>query len=85
MRQNVPRFLDPERYPIREGVKKGAYILKDREHPDIVLIGTGSEVHVCLEASEILEKEGIKTRVVSMPSWELFFQQDEDYRKSAPS
>ncbi len=80
-RQNVP-VLDPDKYPVREGVKKGAYILKDSEHLDIILIGTGSEVHVCLEAAEILEKEGIKTRVVSMPSWELFFQQDEDYRKS---
>ena len=80
-RQNVP-VLDPNKYPVREGVKKGAYILKDSEHLDIILIGTGSEVHVCLEAAEILEKEGIKTRVVSMPSWELFFQQDEDYRKS---
>ncbi|MBK3332802.1 transketolase [Persephonella atlantica] len=80
-RQNVP-VLDPDKYPVREGVKKGAYILKDSEHLDIILIGTGSEVHICLEAAEILEKEGIKTRVVSMPSWELFFQQDEDYRKS---
>ncbi len=80
-RQNVP-VLDPDKYPIREGVKKGAYILKDSEHLDVILIGTGSEVYVCLEAAEILEREGIKVRVVSMPSWELFFKQDEDYRKS---
>ncbi|WP_293448971.1 transketolase [Persephonella sp.] len=79
-RQNVP-VLDPEKYPISEGVKKGAYILEDAENPDLILIGTGSEVHVCLGAKDILEKEGIKVRVVSMPSWELFFRQSEDYRK----
>ncbi|SNZ11772.1 transketolase [Persephonella hydrogeniphila] len=80
-RQNVP-VLDPDKYPVREGVKRGAYVLEDTENPDIILIGTGSEVHVCLKAKEILEKDGIKVRVVSMPSWELFFEQDEDYRKS---
>ncbi|WP_457625946.1 transketolase [Persephonella sp.] len=80
-RQNVP-VLDPVKYPIKEGVKRGAYILEDVENPDIILIGTGSEVHVCLEAKKLLDKEGIKTRVVSMPSWELFFNQPEEYRKS---
>ena len=79
-RQNVP-VLDPEKYPISEGVKKGAYILEDAENPDLILIGTGSEVHVCLGAKDILEKEGIKVRVVSMPSWELFFRQHDDYKK----
>ena len=79
-RQNVP-VLDPEKYPITEGVKKGAYILEDAENPDLILIGTGSEVHVCLEAKDILEKEGIKVRVVSMPSWELFFRQPDDYKR----
>ncbi|WP_457635575.1 transketolase [Persephonella sp.] len=79
-RQNVP-VLDPEKYPISEGVKKGAYILEDAENPDLILIGTGSEVHVCLGAKGILEKEGIKVRVVSMPSWELFFRQPDDYKK----
>ena len=80
-RQNVP-VLDPEKYPIKEGVKKGAYILEDVENPDVVLIGTGSEVHVCLEAKKLLEEKGVKARVVSMPSWELFFKQSEEYRKS---
>ncbi len=79
-RQNVP-VLDPEKYPISEGVQKGAYILEDAENPDLILIGTGSEVHVCLGAKDILEKEGVKVRVVSMPSWELFFRQPDDYKK----
>ena len=78
-RQNIP-VLDPEKYPIKEGVSKGAYILEDVEAPDVILIGTGSEVHVCLGAKELLEQMGIKARVVSMPSWELFFKQQEDYR-----
>ncbi|WP_457638630.1 transketolase [Persephonella sp.] len=80
-RQNVP-VLDPEVYPIKEGVKRGAYILEDVENPDVILIGTGSELHVCIGAKKLLEKEGIKARVVSMPSWELFFKQPEEYRKS---
>jgi transketolase len=79
-RQNVP-VLDPEKYPIKEGVKRGAYILEDEENPDVILIGTGSEVHVCIKAKEILKEKGIKARVVSMPSWELFFNQPEEYRK----
>ena len=80
-RQNVP-VLDPQKYDIKNGVQKGAYILEDDDNPDIVLIGTGSEVHVCLGAAEILRNEGKKVRVVSMPSWELFFKQPEEYRKS---
>ncbi|NPA53980.1 MAG: transketolase [Aquificae bacterium] len=80
-RQNVP-VLDPKKYPIKEGVQKGAYILEDTENPEVILIGTGSEVHVCLGAKKLLEEKGIKSRVVSMPSWELFFKQPEDYRKS---
>ncbi len=80
-RQNVP-VLDPEKYPIKEGVKKGAYILEDTENPDVILIGTGSEVHVCLGAKKILEGKGIKARVVSMPSWELFFKQSKEYQES---
>ena len=80
-RQNVP-VLDPQKYDIKNGVQKGAYILEDDDNPDIILIGTGSEVHVCLGAAEILRKEGKKVRVVSMPSWELFFKQPEEYRKS---
>jgi len=79
-RQNVP-VLNPEKYPIKEGVKKGAYILEEDKDPEIILIGTGSEVHVCLSTAQILRGEGIRVRVVSMPSWELFFKQDREYQK----
>ncbi|WP_457623577.1 transketolase [Persephonella sp.] len=79
-RQNVP-VLDIDKYPIREGVKRGAYIISDVENPDIILIGTGSEVHPALKAKEILENRGIRVRVISMPSWELFKEQDEAYKK----
>ncbi len=81
-RQNVP-VLDPEKYPIKDGVKKGAYILDESKgNPDIIIIATGSEVHLALDGKKELEKEGINVRVVSMPSWELFEKQDEDYKKS---
>ncbi len=65
-----------------EGVIRGAYILADSEGtPDIVLIGTGSEVALCLHTRDTLKKAGRDARVVSFPSWELFDGQDEDYRK----
>ena len=82
-RQSLP-VLDPDRYPIREGVKRGAYVLSESSggKPDLILIGTGSEVHLALKAQERLASEGIKARVVSMPSWELFEAQPEDYKKS---
>jgi transketolase len=64
-------------------VARGAYTLAGTEgKPELILIGTGSEVSLCLEAKEVLDKEGVKTRVVSMPSWELFERQDEGYRES---
>lgn len=66
-----------------ENTLKGAYILSDSEGtPDIILIGTGSEVHLCAEAADQLRGEGKKVRVVSMPSWELFEEQDAAYRES---
>lgn len=66
-----------------DAVAKGAYILSDSEGtPDIILIGTGSEVKLCVEAAATLRGEGKKVRVVSMPSWELFDAQDEAYRES---
>lgn len=81
-RQAVPT-LDRAKYAPASGVAKGAYVLSDSEGtPDVILIGTGSEVHLCLEASAKLKAEGVKARVVSMPSWELFEQQDEAYRQS---
>lgn len=66
----------------RARVERGAYVLQDPSQgpPEMILIGTGSEVHVCLEAARLLESVGIAARVVSMPSWELFEKQQEEYR-----
>jgi transketolase len=65
------------------GIAKGAYILSDAVgSPDVILIGTGSEVQLCVKAQEKLAKYGVKARVVSMPSWELFEAQDSAYRES---
>ncbi len=61
-------------------VARGAYVLSDAEDAAVILIGTGSEVHVALEAQALLQQEGIAARVVSMPSWELFEEQDQSYR-----
>ena len=63
---------------------KGAYILSEAEggQPDVILIGTGSEVALCMKAQEKLKGYGVKARVVSMPSWNLFDGQDEAYRES---
>ncbi|HWE70140.1 MAG TPA: transketolase [Acidimicrobiales bacterium] len=64
-----------------DGVEQGGYVLRDAAGaPDIVLIGTGSEVHVCLEAAETLAGSGVNARVVSLPSWDLFALQTPDYR-----
>jgi transketolase len=65
----------------QKNVEKGAYILSDAEGtPDIILIGSGSELQWAMAAQEELKKEGTKARVVSMPSWELFDQQDQAYK-----
>ncbi|MGY4707803.1 transketolase [Candidatus Bipolaricaulota sp. J31] len=81
-RQNLP-VLDRSRYAPAKELHKGAYVLwQAREGtPDVILIATGSEVHVALGAAEILAEEGINPRVVAMPSWELFEAQPEDYRR----
>jgi transketolase len=65
------------------GVPRGAYVLSepDAGSPEIVLIGTGSEVHVCLEAAGLLDTAGVRARVVSFPSWELFAEQSDGYRR----
>ncbi len=63
-----------------EGLRRGAYVLVDAEAPDIVLVGTGSEVALCVEAARLLAAEGTTARVVSMPSWELFEQQGPAYQ-----
>ncbi|WP_407529180.1 transketolase [Methylobacterium oryzisoli] len=81
-RQALPT-LDRSRYAQASGLAKGAYVLADCEGtPDLILIGTGSEVQLCVGAYETLTSEGAKVRVVSMPSWELFERQDEAYRES---
>ena len=81
-RQALPTF-DRTTYASAEGVKKGAYVLADSEGvPDVILMGTGSEVQWCVAAHEQLKGEGINSRVVSMPSWEIFEHQPEVYRES---
>ena len=80
-RQAVP-VLDRSRYASAAGLARGAYVLADPPDadPDLILIGTGSEVQLCLAAYEQLTDEGEEVRVVSMPSWELFDQQPREYR-----
>jgi transketolase len=82
-RQAVPT-LDRSKYVPAAGVAKGAYILADAPggKPDVILIATGSEVSICVEAYEKLKSEGIQARVVSMPSWEIFEKQDDSYKES---
>jgi len=82
-RQKLPTF-DRSRCAPAGGVARGAYVLAEAEQgePQALLIGTGSEVQLCLEARATLAQEGIRCRVVSMPSWELFELQDENYRNS---
>jgi transketolase len=81
-RQALPTF-DRTKYASAEGVKQGAYVMASCEGtPDVILMGTGSEVSLCVGAYETLTAEGIKARVVSMPSWELFEDEDEAYRES---
>ena len=82
-RQAMPT-IDRSKYAPASGVAKGAYILADAEgaKPQVILIGTGSELSLCVSAYEKLTAEGIRTRVVSMPCWELFEQQNEAYRQS---
>lgn len=81
-RQKLP-VLDRSVLAPADGARRGAYVLKDTDgKPDAILIGSGSEVHLALQAAELLDKDGIRTRVVSMPSWELFAEQDQAYRDS---
>jgi transketolase len=81
-RQPLPT-LDRSRFASAAGVARGAYVLADLGGalPRVILIGTGSEVSVCVAAAEQLASEGIAARIVSMPSWELFEQQDEAYQE----
>jgi transketolase len=82
-RQNVP-VLDRNQFAAAEGLRRGAYVLADPPggKPDLVLIGTGSEVPLVVAARQKLAEQNIQARVVSMPSWELFDQQSRDYRES---
>jgi transketolase len=82
-RQTVPIF-DRSKYASAAGVQKGGYVLADADggDPDVILIATGSEVQLALGAHETLTAEGIRSRVVSLPCWELFDRQDAEYRDS---
>jgi transketolase len=81
-RQGNPT-LDRKAFAPADGLKRGAYILSDSEdggNPDIILMASGSEVHIALEAAKRLQEQDISVRVVSMPSWEIFDRQPEEYR-----
>jgi transketolase len=80
-RQALPTF-DRTKYRSAAGVARGAYILADAEggKPQVILMATGSEVYLCIDAYEKLKAQGIQARVVSMPSWDLFEHQDQSYR-----
>ena len=81
-RQNVPT-LDRKKYSSAEGLRQGAYILSDPSReltPQLILIATGSEVSLIVEAQKKLQAQGFIVRTVSMPSWELFDLQPQEYR-----
>jgi transketolase len=82
-RQKVPT-LDRSVYAPASGLHRGAYVLKDADggSPDVILIATGSEVTLIVEAHKLLAQRGVRARIVSMPSWELFDSQTPHYRES---
>jgi transketolase len=82
-RQALPT-LDRSKYGAASGLQKGGYVLKDAANgkPDLLLIGTGSEVPLCVAAAEKLSAEGVQVRVISLPSWELFAKQSKAYQDS---
>ncbi len=80
-RQGVPT-LDRARYGAAAGLAKGAYVLSDADNAQLILIGTGSEVQIALDAQVLLSAEGVPARVVSMPSWELYEAQSVEYKNS---
>ncbi len=81
-RQPLPT-VDRSKYAAAERLRQGAYVLGDSDGtPDVIFMGTGSELQLCVAAHEQLKAEGIKSRVVSMPCWEMFERQPEEYRES---
>lgn len=80
-RQNLPT-LDRTKYAAATGTSRGAYVLAGADKPQVILMATGSEVSLAVEAYEQLKTEGVAAQVVSMPSWELFEEQDQAYRDS---
>jgi len=82
-RQAMPT-LDRSRYAPASGLRRGAYVLADADggDPEVILMGTGTEVALVVAAHEQLVADGVRSRVVSMPSWKLFERQDEEYRQS---
>jgi transketolase len=79
-RQNI-ETLDRKKYAPADGLKRGAYILSDVKNPELILIATGSEVNLALEVQAELKKKKISSRVVSMPSFEIFEEQDAKYKE----
>ena len=82
-RQDLPTF-DRTKYAAASGLQRGAYVMADCEdgEPEVLLMASGSEVQHCVKAYETLKEEGIKARVISMPSWDIFEKQDEEYQES---
>jgi transketolase len=81
-RQNLP-VLDREALAAASGVQRGGYVIWEAATPsEVIIIGTGSEVHIALTAGKLLQEKGIAARVVSLPSWELFDAQPTEYRHS---
>ncbi len=80
-RQKLP-ILDQSKFASAENLVKGAYVLTGDENPQLLLIGTGSELQLALGARDVLARDGIRSRVISMPSWELFEKQPQEYRDS---
>ena len=74
--------IDPAKHDVYAGVSKGAYVLEDAADPQLVIIATGSEVWTALDAAKLLSDEGVRVRVVSMPSWKIFEEQTAEYKAS---
>ena len=77
------RFLTDQKFSSAENLSKGAYVLVQSEKtPEVILMASGSEVYLAVEAFDLLQSEGINARVISFPSWELFDSQSEEYKES---